>query len=234
MRHSISLYHHLVKGFFERGIFIGKSLMIKKLPLIELTINPEDDSFVSAISLVNAPAVESSFIAFSSTSPNQFQFSNDEKKELLGIAMKANVPIYRNDPKIGEYAVAFSADTIRQIAQTFFQKELAKSMNIEHSEKDAESVVFQSYIVDSTKGMNAPKGIEDAGEGDWIVGIKVFSDSVWNDIKLGKHKGFSVEGIFNPNDLNKLVDFHFGQSDMIEFMKEFDQELDVLMAKYSL
>lgn len=208
--------------------------MIKKLPLIELTINPEDDSFVSAISLVNQPAVESSFIAFSASNPNQFQFSNDEKKELLGIAMKCNVPIYRNDPQMGEYAVAFSADTIRQIAQTFFQKNLAKSMNIEHSKTDAESVVFQSYIVDSAKGMLAPKGIDDAGDGDWIVGIKVFSDSVWSDIKSGKQTGFSVEGIFNPNDLNQLIDFHFGQSDMIEFMKEFDSELDELMAKYNL
>ncbi|MDY0906574.1 XkdF-like putative serine protease domain-containing protein [Pedobacter sp. CFBP9032] len=209
--------------------------MTKKLPLIELQINPDDDSFVSAISLVNAPAVESSFIAFSSNTKN-YQFADDEKRELIGIAMKANTAIYRNDPQIGEYTVAFSADTIRLIAQTFFQKNLSKSMNLEHSTTNAESFIFQSYIVDSSKGMFAPKGIDDAGDGDWIVGTKVTSDKVWDDVKSGKFTGYSVEGFFIPKDLNEFIDVQMkkADADMLEFAKEFEAELDAIIAKYGL
>lgn len=212
--------------------------MTKKLPLIELTIDPEKNSFVSAISIVSSPAVESTFLAFNDNKPyQQFNFS-DEKRELIGIAMKANVPIYRNDPKVGEFAVVFSTDTIRQIAQTFFKNNFTANMNIEHSNEDAESFVFQSYIVDSTKGMNAPKGITDAGDGDWIVGVKVQSESVWSDIKAGKTTGFSVEGIFDKIDLEQLIDYQFNKlkpsNEMAQFTKEFEAELDALILKYGL
>ncbi|WP_316736278.1 XkdF-like putative serine protease domain-containing protein [Pedobacter aquatilis] len=207
--------------------------MIKKLPLIELKINPEDESFVSAISLVEAPAVESQFIAFSQDKDvHQFNL-NDEKRELIGIAMKANVPIYRKDAKFGEYAVVFSADTIRQIAQTFFQKNFSKSLNIEHSSIDAESFVFQSYIVDFDKGMLAPKGIDDAGNGDWIVGVKVLSNSVWSDIKSGKQKGFSVEGIFSSLDLEKEIDFQF-QNKEHDLLTELEALLDAFILANNL
>jgi len=211
--------------------------MTKKLPLIELTIDPEKNSFVSAISIVSSPAVESTFLAFNDNTYQQFNFS-DEKRELIGIAMKANVPIYRNDPKVGEFAVVFSTDTIRQIAQTFFKKNLTANMNIEHSNEDADSFVFQSYIVDSNKGMNAPKGITDANDGDWIVGVKVQSESVWNDIKAGKTTGFSVEGIFDLIDTEKIIEFQFNtlkpSSEMAQFTKEFEAELDAIISKYGL
>lgn len=208
--------------------------MIKKLPLIELRINPDDDSFVSAISLVENPAVESSFIAFSNK--KNYQFADDEKRELIGIAMKANTAIYRNDPQIGEYSVAFSADTIRLIAQTFFQKNLSKAMNLEHSKQDAESFIFQSYIVDSEKGMFAPKGINDANDGDWIVGTKVLSDKVWADVKAGKFTGYSVEGFFIPHELNEFIDVQMKKADaeMLQFMKELDSDLDAMITQLGI
>ncbi|MCX2474090.1 XkdF-like putative serine protease domain-containing protein [Pedobacter sp. MC2016-05] len=208
--------------------------MIKKLPLIELLIDPDKESFVSAISLVSQPAVESSFIVFSDDKTGfnnyqQFKFDSDEKKELMGIAMRADTPIYRNDPAMGEFLVTFSKDTIRLITQTFAKKGFNNNMNLEHSTVDAESFVFQSYVVDDEKGITAPKNI-DAKDGDWIVGVKVESDAVWNDIKGGLRSGFSVEGIFDLIDTKTIIDFQFATSQPLTF----EQELDALISKYNL
>ncbi|RYE51543.1 MAG: hypothetical protein EOP48_18065 [Sphingobacteriales bacterium] len=68
-------------------------------------------------------------------------------------------------------------------------------MNLDHTATPAKSFVFQSYIVDSNKGMTSPKGLN-LPDGSWVVGVKVTDDGVWNDIKSGKRKGFSVEGLF--------------------------------------
>ena len=200
---------------------------MKKLPLIQLTINPDDGSFVQAISLVEDPAIQSDFIAFSNQSKIDFT-ANDERMELLGIAMKANHPIYRNSPETGEYACIFSPDTIRQIAQVYAQKGFFNNMNIEHSDTPAGSYVFQSYIVDSTKNMNAPKGI-DAGDGDWMVGVKVNDPKVWANIRSGKTKGFSVEGIFNLIDTQQTINMH-NQEAYLKALEDFNTAFEDLLA----
>lgn len=176
---------------------------MKKLPLIELTINPEANSFVSAVALVQNPAIEVSFIAFSNKKQEYFS-ANNELKELLGAAMIPDVPIYRNSPQTGEYVAKFSKETIRQIAQVFAQKGLFNNTNIEHTLIPAESFVFQSYITDEAKGIVAPKGI-DVPDGSWIIGVKVLNDSVWENVKAGHIKGFSVEGIFKMIDTETTI-----------------------------
>ena len=174
---------------------------MKKLPLIKLTINPEDGSFVSAISLVQNPAVESSFIAFSKQGKITFA-TNDERMELLGVAMKADTPIYRNSPETGEYACIFDADTVRKIAQDFAKQGFFQNLNIEHSDKSAKSFIYQSFIVDSSRNIFPPKGIE-ANDNDWIIGVKVIDPQIWSEIKSGEpSQGFSIEGVF------KMIDTH--------------------------
>ena len=57
--------------------------------------------------------------------------------------------------------------------------------------------MYESFIVDSSRGVMAMKGFEDAPEGSWFGSFKVENESVWNKIKSGEFKGFSVEGVFN-------------------------------------
>ena len=40
-------------------------------------------------------------------------------------------------------------------------------------------------------------------EGAWAVIMKVDNDEVWNDVKLGKYLGFSIEGIFKPVEMQE-------------------------------
>jgi hypothetical protein len=42
----------------------------------------------------------------------------------------------------------------------------------------------------SALGLNYP-------EGTWVITMKVNSPTLWNEIKEGKYKGYSIEGYFN-------------------------------------
>lgn len=168
----------------------------KRLPRYELKINIQDDAIVSGIALVEQPAIESNFLSFTKQLAVVDFAANDEKMELLGAAMIPDQMIYRIDKATGEeFEVFFTSDTIREIAQQYFKSGFQKNMNMNHTSVPAKSYIFQSYIVDNSKGVATPKGIE-APDGSWIIGVKVDDKDVWNDIKTGKVQGFSIEGMF--------------------------------------
>jgi hypothetical protein len=56
--------------------------------------------------------------------------------------------------------------------------------------------MFESFITDASRGIQPMKGFEDAPDGSWFGSFKVDNPQVWNDVKDGKFKGFSVEGLF--------------------------------------
>lgn len=187
------------------------------LPVFELKINPEDDSLVDAIALVNEPAIESTFFAFSKPS-DRYVFSSDEKMELIGAAMIPDQKIYRRDEDGKEYYVFFSKETIRQVAQTYFQKGFQSNVNLDHTTASADSFIFQSFIVDSAKGISSPKGL-DLPDGSWVVGMKVMNKEVWKSIKEGKRAGFSVEGFF---------EFFNNKKEMKESLAILDEVIEML------
>lgn len=167
--------------------------MEKKLPIYELRINDEDEAIVNMVSLVEEPAIESNFFAFSKEY-QQFN-TNDEKMEIIGVAMIPDQLIYRKDKSGKEFNVFFSKETIRQIAQQYMKSGFQNNTNLNHKAIPADSFIFQSYLVDEEKGIKAPSNIT-APDGSWIVGMKVESPKTWGLVKEGKVKGFSIEGVF--------------------------------------
>jgi hypothetical protein len=167
---------------------------MKKLPIKEFKIDEKTGAWVSGIAITTTPAIQSNFITFSTQEKQKFT-EIPERKELLGIAMKAGDRIYRNSEEFGEYECFFSADTIRLISQIFFKRNFANNLNIEHTDVSAGSTTFQSFIVDSSIDVNSPKGLN-AKDGDWIIGVKCWDDDVFKVLKE-TGAGFSVEGIFD-------------------------------------
>jgi len=127
-----------------------------------------------------------------------FAIQDEDEKIISGPLMLADKPIYRNDEN-GEYYVTFSKDTIKQIAQKFFKKGYQKNVNLMHdSGMIAEGLtMFESWITDEKRGIKAMVGFEDVNDGSWFGSFKVDNDEVWQLIKDGKVRGFSVEGVFN-------------------------------------
>ncbi|WP_313553009.1 XkdF-like putative serine protease domain-containing protein [Sphingobacterium multivorum] len=198
--------------------------------LYELKINPSIGMDVNVISIVDSPAVESSFLAFSKQEKKEtFAVANDDRMELIGVAMIPDKIIPRFDGVTKEeYDVFFSKDTIRTIAQNYFYSGYQHSINLQHSDTFVNAHVWQSYIVDSAMGLNAPKGIE-AIDGTWVVGVQLDksdtgAQKLWKFIKDGTYTGFSVEGYF----INQLTQNFNSQ---ITLEQEIDNALQALNTK---
>ena len=167
-------------------------------PVYELIISEdlEDDAQVSVVSLVNRPAIQRNWNAFNEN--QKFQIVSEEKRIISGVIMLADTPIYRNDNTNGEYYVVFTKDTIFKIVQKFFKKGYQSNVNLQHNANDKVSNVtmFESFISDIDRGILPMKGFEDTPDGSWFGSFKVDDDNVWEMVKSGEIKGFSVEGIF--------------------------------------
>jgi hypothetical protein len=176
-----------------------------ELPLYRLVINDDDHTGVTAVALVDEPAIQINWQAFNSKK-QLFQVTDTEKRIVSGPLMVADMKIYRRDEKRGEYNVYFDAPTIEQIVLKFFKNQYTKNVNPMHDSMLLlpDVFMFESFIVDSLKGKLAPVGFE-LSDGSWFGSFKVNNDEIWNDfIKTGIFKGFSVEGFFNEEPVEEL------------------------------
>lgn len=168
------------------------------IPIYQLKIDEDinGEAEVEFVSLVDMPAIEKNFQAFNKERV-LLQVQNEEKRIVAGAAMLADTPIYRADES-GEYYVVFSKDTIQQIVQKFFKKGYGKKFNVMHnaSEVTNDVTIFQSFISDKELGILPMQGYEDAPDGSWFIVAKVDDDNVWERIKSGELRGFSIEGVF--------------------------------------
>lgn len=173
--------------------------MYEGKPLLRLEINGEEDG-VNIISLVEFPAVERNFIQLS----KEVKLSlNEEKKELLGVALIPNMPIYRRDEQ-GEYYITFSAESIRKIAIDFYRKLNVNMADVEHNHNIQNGITyFQSMIIDKEQGI-CPKAFKDLPNGTWIVGCKINNINVWDAVKNGNVKGFSIDGHFHSEQQERM------------------------------
>ncbi|CAB4137180.1 Phage-like element PBSX protein, XkdF [uncultured Caudovirales phage] len=127
-----------------------------------------------------------------------FAIQSEEERIISGPLMLADTPIYRNDDN-GEYYVVFTKETIKKIAQRFFKKGYQSNVNLMHDQGNLTDglTMFESWLKDDKRGIKAMKGFEDVPDGSWFVSFKVDNDEVWEMVKAGKVRGFSVEGQFN-------------------------------------
>ena len=172
--------------------------MDDKLPVVYLTIDDNEEAGVEAIALVDNPAIERNWMAFSKQSKSyQFEITNEEKRVISGPLMISDLPIFRKTEEGEEYYVVFNADTIRKIVYKYMKEGRTNSVNEMHETALDGVFMFESFIIDDRK--KTPKGYDELPEGSWFGSFRVESDYVWNEIKAGNWKGFSVEGLFSED-----------------------------------
>lgn len=170
--------------------------MDKKLPIYKMSISDDEESTVSYVALVDNPATERNWFAFS----KQMKFKVDEQRRIItGALMVADLPIYRSSEKMGEFYVVFDSMQIEKIVQKFFKQGNTANVNMMHdANKQVDGVyMFESFIVDSRRGIKAPEGFTGITEGSWIGSYKIDNDEVWTSVMNGTFKGYSVEGMFD-------------------------------------
>jgi hypothetical protein len=132
----------------------------------------------------------------------KFAVQNEERRIVTGPLMIANLPIYRKGADGFEFYVVFDAATIEQLVMKYHKDGFQHSVNLMHNGQQVEGVyMFESFIIDSQRGITAPTGFDNIPDGSWFGSYKIENDEVWNLIKAGTFKGFSVEGFF----LKKLI-----------------------------
>lgn len=151
------------------------------------------------ISLVDDPAVMSNFLAFDNARKCLMYKVEDEDKRLVrGVVMRADFPIYRYDRNFGEYYIIYKAEQIRIMAEKYLLESRQNNVNLMHDENaDVEGVQMVQYFIKNTAEGVAPSGFEDIADGSLFAEFHIVNDEVWEAIKEGSYKGFSLEGVFD-------------------------------------
>ena len=180
----------------------------------ELTLEDIDIEGLMAISIVNSPAIEENFRAFSKK--HQFSISkiDEEKRIITGPAMIAEKDIITEDWDGNLYAEYFSADTIRKISEKFILDGKLNSINLEHYLNANDISIVEYWIVEhSHQDKSAFLGYN-LTPGSLMISMKVNNDTVWDLIKNGSLKGFSIEGFFTSRF--KIIQKNYQKKKMLK------------------
>jgi hypothetical protein len=199
-----------------------------KVEIIELLIDDTKlEAGINAVSVVESPAIEENFIALKKHEV-ELKEVDAEKRILMGAALVPNKQIYRRN-KDKEFYIYFSEDTVRKASELFLMRANQNNATLEHERKmlDGMSVV-ESWIIEDEKqdksakyGFNLPKGT-------WMISMKVNNNEIWQKVKDGEVKGFSIEGHFVDQYEMSLQQNE--EDEIIAFLKEI---LDTKLETYN-
>ncbi len=166
------------------------------IPVYNAIITDEDTGMMK-ISLVDDPAVMSNFQAFDAERKMQMYAVTDEEKRLVrGVVMRADFPIYRRDERLGEYYIIYKADTIRQMAEKYLAESRQNDVNLMHKDgSDVEGVHMVQCVIKGD-GVSVD-GFDDIADGSLFAEFHITNDEVWEAVKEGTYQGFSLEGYFD-------------------------------------
>jgi len=167
----------------------------ENIKLVELVI--DDEEGVEFVSLVDTPAIESDFLAFKKED-FKFKIQNEEKRIVSGYFMIADLPMLRMRNDTVFYCV-FRKHTIEKIVNKFMKEGLTNQTNLMHDSQADGVYIIESLIIDKKRGVLAPENFEKVPDGSWWGSMRVENEDIWQQVKDGTFKGFSVEGIFSSS-----------------------------------
>jgi len=196
--------------------------------IVELILDDQQlASGIDAISIVEAPAIESNFIALKS---HEIKFAqvDAEKRILMGPVLIPDKPIYRKQVMNGEmqeFYVYFSKNTVSRASQMFLMKGNQGKATLEHDMALQGICMVESWIKeDMEKDKSAIYGMTDP-IGTWMGCLKVTNDEIWNDyVKTGRVKGFSIEGYFADKSMpmSKIETDDEKLNKILNILKEYE------------
>jgi hypothetical protein len=167
--------------------------------LYELILQDEEDGVFSN-SLVESPAIERDFIFMSKEI--QFAEVSDEKMLVAGPILIPNKKILRIDGEGKRYSVFFTPQTIEAVARKFMKNKYGDKMTLEHGDKTSGVYLTENWIIEQSSkdksnlyGFTLPKGT-------WFGVYKIDDTKIWEKVKDGTFRGFSIEGLFEHKKSN--------------------------------
>ena len=152
---------------------------------------------VKAMSIVEEPAIEVPFLTLSKEEVPELKLKvNVEQKIITGPVMIPDIKIYRSAKSLGlseDGFIFFTKDTIKKASEMFLENELMNNTTLEHDNKTSDIKLVESWItIDAEKDKASALGFN-LPVGTWMCSYKVNNEKLWEQIKAGEFKGFSIE-----------------------------------------
>lgn len=178
--------------------------MAKKIKKYKVGLESE----TYAISLVEAPAIEETLVALEEQKEIKVQLANEEKHMVYSAVLVPDKPIYRRNEDGDEFYVEFTKESIEHMSQQFFKEYKQNEITLDHETTASDITVVESWLKsDLYKDKSVALGLnQDLPIGTWFCGMKVNQIDVWDRIKSGELKGFSVESLIRLEEFSKQED----------------------------
>lgn len=166
---------------------------------------------VYALSVVENPAMQDLWIALSEQ-PQTIEFAevDNEKRLLLGAALIPNKKIYRNIDG-NEFYITFSEETIEKLAHNFLKQQNNNNSSLEHETKLSGMSVTESWIVEDPNKDKSNLYGKTYERGTWVAMMKVDNDDVWQKVKSGEVKGFSIDALLSLQEINLKTEIEMNE-----------------------
>ena len=183
---------------------------IKGLPVYIAEITDPEEG-VWDISLVESPATMQDFVCFAKDQMT-FSVQDQEKRIISGVVMSADTPIYRRSPKNGEYYIVFTRDVIERMVEKMSLEGKLNNITLNHNGELVKGVILlELFLKDSSKGLD-PSYLQNVPDGSLVASYKVENPAIWDLVKSGEFKGFSLTGLFSVipeqeySELDEILD----------------------------
>jgi hypothetical protein len=188
-------------GIAESRVYATGSNKAKVEKIKELGITKHYDNNADVVKELGSIGSKFAEINYS------FQIISEDEHIISGPLMLSEELIYRENEKFGAHYVKFSAETIKDIAIKFAKRKYQSNVNLMHDPSQVVEGVtmFESFIVDKKRGVLPMSGFEDVADGSWFGSFYVENNEVWNQVKSGELRGFSVEGLFDYEEPKKQL-----------------------------
>lgn len=166
-----------------------------RLPIYDVDISDEDLG-LTAVSLVEHPAIKTDFVYFKEDKTPIYL--DEEQHNIVGALLIPNQLIYRIGQNGEQFYIRWTKESIEQAALKFVYEGMWDSVSLFHNGEQIDGVdLLRLWITDSEEdeinthfGFNLPIG-------SLCAMYHIENNDVWQMVKEGIVKGFSIEAFAN-------------------------------------
>ena len=158
---------------------------------------------ISAMSLVDDPAMSIDMVCFSKEQNMKFSIQDETQHNILTCLVRVDFPILRVTDGGDPYYIVFNKETAKVLCQRLMKDGMQQNISLNHNGKLIQGIQLQEvFIKDTEKGIS-PVGFEEAADGSLMGVYHIEDDQLWNDCIEGRFKGISIESLLGIEEFKK-------------------------------
>ena len=158
---------------------------------------------ISAMSLVDDPAMSIDMVCFSKEQNMKFSIQDETQHNILTCLVRVDFPILRLTQDGNPYYIVFNKETAKILCQRLMTDGMQQNISLQHNGKLIQGIKLQEvFIKDSSLGIS-PVGFEEAADGSLMGVYHIEDDALWNDCIEGRFKGISIESLLGIEEFKK-------------------------------